>query len=165
MRVAAVASDLVAPDAVGGRTLIVAPGAKEDVTTRFTSVTAHGTWIVVHPAGRMRIARADRVGAHAALDVAGVARLRRVTGEAPRRIRLSFHRVPRDEIAAMHEVLLDRVGTAPFDGQVLSGVVAHVAIGLRVARPTEALFGRREAPVATRELAVVTQKSLRHDAG
>jgi len=69
-----------------------------------------------------------------------------------------------DEIAAVHEIALDRLGPTPLDGEPLRHVVAGIALGLGVTRLAEARFLARRRAVTANEVLIVTQERLRKGA-
>jgi hypothetical protein len=108
---------------------------------------------------------ADGVAAHAALDMARIAGCRLMAAEAPRRVGLGFHRVARQEVAAMNEASLDGLWPPSLHGERLRDVVTRLAIGLRMARLAESLVLRGGAPVISHEVALVPQERTRQEAG
>src|SRR3954453_12296819 len=77
--IAAVAAHFVAANAVGSWPLVVATGAQQNVSPCFAPVAATRARVVRHPTGWMGIAPRTRQAAHAALQVARLARFRCVT--------------------------------------------------------------------------------------
>ena len=79
MRVASVAADLVAANAIGSGALLVTARTRQNIATRFGAVQVGPAEPIADPTGWMRIGGAKAVSAHSALDVAGVTSLGRVT--------------------------------------------------------------------------------------
>jgi len=142
VRIAAVSTDLVAPNAVGGGALIVATGAKQDIAPCFATVKATGAGARSDPANRVRIAGIDLIAANTALPVARLAGLGRVATDTARGLGLCFERVARHESAAVHQRARYVFWLPTLDAQRLRRVVAAAAVGLRMARLAE-LFARQ----------------------
>ena len=164
VRIATEAAHAVAADAVRGRPLLVTAGAKQDVAARFSTVKALGPCVRANPARGMRIEAVQEVSAHAPRDVTSVAGRGLVTARTARSLRLRLDRVPNHEVSAMHEVSLDACGTPSLDREMLGNVVAVVALRLRVACLTQALFVRCKLTVPAHEATLVAQERLRQDA-
>jgi hypothetical protein len=164
MRIAAKSAYLVAADAVRRGALFVTGRARQDVASRFSTVTAVVTRRRTDPAWRMRVAPQDAISAHPARHVARIARFRGVAAQAARRLRLRFDGVARDEIATVDEVSIDTLGLAALDGEILRHVVTIVALRLRVTSLTQAFLLLGKLAVTAREALVVPQESLRQRA-
>lgn len=165
MRIASVSADSVTTDAVGSGPLLVTAGAQQNVSPRLTAMLATNAGIVAHPARRVGIHPIHPVATHASLDVAGVARRRLVTARAPGRLGPSLDRVPDQEITAVDEIPIHRLGPPPLDAHVLCHVVALVAVRLLVARLAEPAVPSREIAVMADEIPLVSQETARQRTG
>lgn len=161
MRITAVSADAVATNAIGGGALIVTRRAGQNVAPRRSPVEVQGLRIGAHPLERMWVAPVDETTADAARRVAALAATRLVTALTFRRLGSRLDGVNRQEIAAMNERPLDTLRHAPLDRESLYGVVASVAVGLRVARLTELLLSGGGGRVPAREVLVMSQKRAR----
>jgi len=84
-------------------------------------------WVRAHPVEWVGIGGSEAIRANAALHVARVAGCRRMATRASRGSGARFDRVPRDEIARMNEMRVERVGASHFDTEALSDVMTIFA--------------------------------------
>ena len=143
----------------------MAARAEQDVPPRFAPVTAARARIVRYPTGRVRVTSRSGQRAHAALQMARVARFRGMTARASCRVGLGFDRVAHDEISPVHQRTLYFFGLAALNAEILARVVAVTALLLGMTRLTELAIFERELTMMTRELRVVPKERARRSAG
>ncbi|MBN1610808.1 MAG: hypothetical protein JW940_29525 [Polyangiaceae bacterium] len=150
------------PDAVGRASLVVARHARENVTARSAAVEIAAGRLGAEPAHGVRTHAADAGGAHAAVDVTGVARRHGVAAKAGGRLRPGLQRMPGHEVAAVGELTVDSIRLPALDGKASVVVVAFGTPGFRMALSADARLTASGDAVSTQPAGVVTHEALGH---
>lgn len=161
MGIAPEPSNLVAPDAVGRRALIVTARAAHDVPSCSSSVQALRGLVRADPARRMGIGGANAVTTDASGNMTAIAILDSVAANAARRLRLRLHRVPRHEVAAVYELPHHTLWLAALNANPHARVMAAVAARFGVARSAKFLVRLRVGAVPPHKPFIVEQKGSR----